>query len=67
AVLGGLLLATGRRWPDRSRRFTALRTEAADGSAGSIDEWDALSDGSDPTVDPRDRRDGLDRDAGTAG
>jgi hypothetical protein len=52
-ALGVLLLATSRRWPDRTRRFSAVRAEAADG--GPIGEWDALSGGDDPTAEPGDR------------
>jgi hypothetical protein len=71
AALGVLLLLTGRRWPDRSRRFTAVRAEPAESATGlpadPIEEWDALSGGSDPTLGPGDLPDGLDRDRGTAG
>jgi Tryptophan-associated transmembrane protein (Trp_oprn_chp) len=48
AALGVLLLLTSRRWPARSSRFSAVRAEAVDG--GSIEEWDALSGGDDPTA-----------------
>lgn len=70
AALGVLLLLSSRRWPTRSRRFSAVRAEAAEGS-GPIGEWDALSGGADPTAgaapDRDDPADGLDRDRGTAG
>ncbi|MGN6326257.1 Trp biosynthesis-associated membrane protein [Pseudolysinimonas sp.] len=53
AVLVGLAIAvTSRRWPSSSRRFTRTRTEAADATAAEADpvrEWDALSEGDDPT------------------
>jgi len=53
AVLVGLAIAvTSRRWPSSSRRFTRTRTESADGTAADADpvrEWDALSEGDDPT------------------
>jgi hypothetical protein len=50
AGVGVLLLVTLQRWPSRSRRFSAVRVEPEPGSVG---EWDALSDGSDPTADRR--------------
>lgn len=31
-VLGGIILGTGRRWPDSSRRYQPVRFENADGS-----------------------------------
>jgi uncharacterized membrane protein (TIGR02234 family) len=56
AVLAGLVIAvTARRWPTSSRRFSRTRTEAEgpDGAdpaeADPIREWDALSQGDDPT------------------
>ncbi len=66
AVLGVLLLITGRRWPARTRRFSAVRVETlgaeTDGAetfrGGPVDEWDALSGGDDPTAEPGDRRHG---------
>jgi len=56
AVLVGLFTAvTARRWPTSSRRFNRTRTEgdSADGDAAAeidpVREWDALSEGDDPT------------------
>lgn len=66
-ALGVLLLLTGRQWPARSSRFSAARAESA-GAAGPIEEWDLLSDGTDPTVDPdRTPPDQTRRDDGPAG
>jgi uncharacterized membrane protein (TIGR02234 family) len=52
-VLGGLIIAAlARRWPDRTRRYEAARWESADNAAepDRFGDWDALSDGSDPTA-----------------
>ena len=55
-VVGGLIviagvgiLATRRRWPVSSRKYQAVGLESADGERSSVDDWDALSDGGDPT------------------
>jgi len=54
-VLCGLFIAvTGRGWPASGRRFSRSRTEPVDGDADVADpdpvrEWDALSEGDDPT------------------
>jgi uncharacterized membrane protein (TIGR02234 family) len=50
-VLAGLALAVGApRWPRATSRFERNRTVPADGaSADTIEEWDALSKGDDPT------------------
>ena len=56
AVLAGLVVAvTARRWPTSSRRFSRTRTEP-DGTGADdavetdpVREWDALSEGDDPT------------------
>lgn len=64
---GGLVLATGTRWPASSRRYRAARlveadasaTDSADGRGASdraIDDWDELSRGDDPTDDPTGER-----------
>lgn len=47
ALTGVLLAATVRRWPHASRKYQPARLEAAEGDP--IGDWDALSDGSDPT------------------
>lgn len=75
ALLGVLLLATGRRWPSRSRRFSAAPAGRA-ATTDPIEEWDALSGGADPTAEPGDARrrdsapgapDGLDGTSRTGG
>lgn len=50
-ALAGVLLAAGAaRWPRATSRFERSRTVPADGaSADTIEEWDALSKGDDPT------------------
>lgn len=60
-VLGALLvllavavLATSRRWPAAGRKYQAVRLASADGetsdtSSSSVESWDALSGGDDPT------------------
>jgi hypothetical protein len=48
AVLGVLLLAVGRRWPDSSRRFQS-GAPAQDTAGGTATDWDSLSGGTDPT------------------
>lgn len=47
-VLGVATVATSRRWPGSSRKYSAVRTEPAD-DADSVQSWDALSSGDDPT------------------
>lgn len=46
-LLGVAIIVSSRRWPESSRRYQAVRLEKADGSP--VDDWDALSDGRDPT------------------
>ena len=66
AALGVLLVVTSRRWPARTTRFSAVRVEGVGANTdraettggGRIEEWDALSDGDDPTAEPGDRRRG---------
>lgn len=53
AVAIGLGIAiTARQWPERSRRYDAVRLAPADGEGrlDRLDAWDALSDGDDPTA-----------------
>jgi uncharacterized membrane protein (TIGR02234 family) len=61
-VAGVAVLVTGNRWPSSARRYRAARLDEADESASSstgaratsdrsIDDWDDLSRGDDPTVD----------------
>lgn len=51
-VVGIGISATARQWPDRVRKYDALRT--VDSSSGEgrdeLDAWDSLSDGDDPTA-----------------
>lgn len=53
-VLSGLFIAvSGRGWPASGRRFSRTRTAPADVAEAGLDpvrEWDALSEGDDPTL-----------------
>jgi uncharacterized membrane protein (TIGR02234 family) len=49
ALVGVLLLATFRRWPAASRKYQAVRLEDPEAPRDSVGDWDALSDGADPT------------------
>lgn len=50
-VVGVWIAITARRWPERTRRYDRVRFELADDlSANHQDDWDALSDGDDPTA-----------------
>ncbi|MCU1407282.1 MAG: hypothetical protein JWQ43_3585 [Glaciihabitans sp.] len=53
ALVGILLLVTSRRWPVASRKYQPVRLEGAEADPSaprdSVGDWDALSDGSDPT------------------
>jgi len=59
ALLSGALLiaagiavvATSKRWPGSSRKYNTVRLAPADGTRTSVDDWDALSSGDDPTGD----------------
>ena len=46
---GILVVATATRWPGATRKYQAVRMAPADGARTSVDDWDALSDGDDPT------------------
>jgi hypothetical protein len=46
-VIGVVVVATAGRWPGSGRKYSAVRLAAEDG--GSVDDWDALSEGRDPT------------------
>jgi len=48
-LLGLSIVATARLWPPSSRKYQAVRLESADGERSAIGDWDALSDGRDPT------------------
>lgn len=50
-VLLGLAIApTARSWPESGRKYSRSRLTAAEGAANDpVQEWDALSEGDDPT------------------
>lgn len=48
ALLGIAVAVTGRRWPGSSRKYSAVKLDAAT-ERTAVDDWDSLSDGSDPT------------------
>lgn len=51
-TLTGLAIAvTGRGWPASGSRYTRTRADTADGDP--VRDWDALSEGDDPTAGPR--------------
>jgi len=50
-LIGIWLLVTFRLWPAASRKYQAVRFAAADGQRDAVVDWDALSDGTDPTAD----------------
>jgi uncharacterized membrane protein (TIGR02234 family) len=50
-LVGVWLLLTFRLWPVASRKYQAVRFEAADGPRDAVIDWDALSDGTDPTAE----------------
>jgi len=57
-VTGALVAFTAPRWPVAGRRYSRTRTAATDAAGASpasdsVSEWDALSDGDDPTAGAR--------------
>ena len=50
-ILGVWLLISFRFWPAASRKYQAVRFQPADGPRDAVIDWDALSDGTDPTAD----------------
>lgn len=54
-LAGSFVAVTASRWPVSGRKYTRTRVEPADaGVAGdAVAEWDALSDGDDPTAPSR--------------
>jgi uncharacterized membrane protein (TIGR02234 family) len=58
-AVGVLVAATAPRWPVSGRRYSRTRTEAVDtasretGAPDPVAEWDALSEGEDPTAPSR--------------
>jgi uncharacterized membrane protein (TIGR02234 family) len=55
-LLGLWLLFTFRFWPAPSRKYQAVRFQPADGPRDTVVDWDALSEGTDPTADSEPRR-----------
>ena len=51
-VIGIAIALTASRWPQRTRRYDAVRfaSDARDSRTDRLDAWDALSDGDDPTA-----------------
>lgn len=51
-VTGVAISLTASRWPERTRRYDAVRfaPEGGDERTERLDAWDALSDGDDPTA-----------------
>ncbi len=53
-VVGVIVVVTAGRWPATGRKYTRTRLESADGTTtDAVAEWDALSDGDDPTAPAR--------------
>jgi hypothetical protein len=50
-LIGVWLLLTFRLWPVPSRKYQAVRFEVAGGPRDAVIDWDALSDGADPTAE----------------
>lgn len=48
-ALGILILVTGRRWPESSRKYQANPVEADAPGTNPAADWDSLSGGGDPT------------------
>jgi hypothetical protein len=49
ALVGVVLLFTVRRWPTASRKYQAVRLDQPGAPRSAVGDWDALSDGADPT------------------
>jgi uncharacterized membrane protein (TIGR02234 family) len=50
AIFAGLwLLTSSRFWPPATRKYSAVRFVSPDGPRDSVVDWDALSEGEDPT------------------
>ena len=47
-ALGVAVVATSSRWPGSSRKYSAVRLDPAE-ERTTVDDWDAMSDGDDPT------------------
>lgn len=48
SLLGLAVIVTSRQWPASTRKYSAVRVEPAEGRT-AVDDWDSLSDGTDPT------------------
>jgi hypothetical protein len=48
ALLGLAVVVTSRRWPGSSRKYSAVKL-VPEGERSTVDDWDALSSGEDPT------------------
>ncbi|GAB3606412.1 hypothetical protein GCM10027413_18210 [Conyzicola nivalis] len=50
-ILAGVaIIVTSRTWPTATRKYQAARLEPADAQRTSVDDWDSLSGGKDPTT-----------------
>jgi uncharacterized membrane protein (TIGR02234 family) len=53
ALLGLVIAPSSRRWPESGRKYTRSRLVAADADGlDPVQEWDALTEGDDPTGRP---------------
>lgn len=54
-LVGSFVAVAARRWPVSGRKYSRTRTVSADDAAPAdpVAEWDALSDGDDPTAPSR--------------
>jgi hypothetical protein len=48
ALTGVAIVVTGRKWPGSGRKYSAVKLEPS-GERTAVDDWDALSGGTDPT------------------
>ncbi|QNO36366.1 Trp biosynthesis-associated membrane protein [Protaetiibacter sp. SSC-01] len=54
AITGAFVAVTARRWPVSGRKYSRTRIEPAESAASDpVAEWDALSEGDDPTAPSR--------------
>jgi uncharacterized membrane protein (TIGR02234 family) len=49
ALIGVVLLFTVRRWPTATRKYQAVRLDEPNAPRSAVGDWDALSEGADPT------------------
>ena len=52
-LIGLWLLASSRFWPVATRKYQAVRFATADGPRDAVVDWDSLTEGTDPTDDPK--------------